>query len=85
MAEAMRYSIPVIAYNVSSSQELITDNYNGFLIPKDDTIQFAQKIVYLIENEQERQKMGANAREFVQSHFDAQNIFEKTEAFITQL
>jgi hypothetical protein len=29
--------------------------------------------------------MGANAREFVQSHFDAQNIFEKTEAFITQL
>ncbi len=85
MAEAMRYSIPVIAYNVSSSQELITDNYNGFLIPKDNTIQFAQKIVYLIENEQERQKMGANAREFVQSHFDAQNIFEKTEAFITQL
>lgn len=84
-AEAMLHNLPLVAYNVSSSQELITENYNGFLIPKDNIDAFADKLALLIENSTIRTTMGTNAGAFVRKHFDANIINIQTEAYIVQL
>lgn len=84
-AEAMAHNLPLVAYDVSSSQELIQDSYNGFLVPKDSIETFVSKILYLIEHPEQRIAMGNNSAAYVRKHFDENNTNLKIEAYITQL
>jgi len=40
----------------------IKDGWNGFLVEPGNVKQLAEKIQYLVENEEERMKMGRNSR-----------------------
>lgn len=61
--EAMASECAIIASNVSGIPEQVTDCYNGFLVPPRDPAALAEKIVYLIENENEIAVMGRNSRQ----------------------
>lgn len=68
--EAMGAGIPIVAFNVSSMPELIVDGETGYLIPFEDVSIFAEKIIYLGNNQHELNRMGANARKLVEKKFD---------------
>ena len=53
----------VIASDVSGIPEQVTDGRNGFLVPPADPVALAQKIAYLLENENAIGVMGRNSRE----------------------
>jgi glycosyltransferase involved in cell wall biosynthesis len=65
VAEAMACGKPVVATNCTSLPELVVDGKGGFLCEMDDIKDFAGKIRYLSENDQERRKMGAFNRDRV--------------------
>jgi len=81
LAEAMLARKPLVAFNISSNPELITDGYNGNLIPWGDRQAFADAIQYLIENPLKRKEYGENSYTMVQEKFD----FEKSKVLVMDL
>lgn len=60
--EAMACGLPVISYACPCGpKDIITDNKDGFLIPVNNEVLFAEKISLLIENEKLRKQMGLAA------------------------
>lgn len=67
ISEAMACGLPVVAFDCPwGPREIIQNNQDGFLIPNGDINKFADKICYLIENEDIRKDMGQKARVNIQ-------------------
>lgn len=63
LLEAKTYKLPVLSFDVECGPgEIITDNIDGFLIPCFDVNQMAQRIVNLIENNEERLRISNNSK-----------------------
>jgi glycosyltransferase involved in cell wall biosynthesis len=62
LVEAMQMQLPVIAYDCHCGPaSIIDDGINGFLIGIQDKKMLKQKILYLIENQEQREIMANNA------------------------
>ena len=75
--EAMASGKPVIGTNVGSMPMQIKDEQSGFLINPADERQLAEKIKYLIDNPDERKRMGAYGRKLAEEEFDWEHITYK--------
>jgi glycosyltransferase involved in cell wall biosynthesis len=63
IAEAMACGIPPVSFACDSGpDEIIHDKEDGFLVEPENIMELAEKICYLIENEDERKILGENAR-----------------------
>jgi trehalose synthase len=69
VTEALWKCKPVVASNVGGIPGQIEDGKNGFLLEPNDTEGFAERIVYLLKNPDEAQKLGQQARETVRQKF----------------
>lgn len=76
--EAMASGIPVVASSVDGSLEVVREGETGFLVGADDVGSYIDKLVRLIENPDERLKMGLNGRKRVESHFSYTENIKKT-------
>jgi glycosyltransferase involved in cell wall biosynthesis len=68
---------------VAGPSEIITDGYNGFLVPLFDYSQFEEKLANLMDDEDLREKLGLNARESIKK-FSSEKICESYYEFIIQ-
>lgn len=75
--EAMATGKPVIGTTLGAMPEQIRDGWNGFLVDPGDEWQLAGKIKYLLDNPEERKRMGANSRRYVEEEFDWRKVTEK--------
>jgi len=73
--EAMACGIPVIGTNVGGTPEIITDNYNGFLIPPNDSSALSQKIEKLLCNKKLRRKFIASGLKTARTKFANERRF----------
>jgi teichuronic acid biosynthesis glycosyltransferase TuaC len=60
--EAMASECAVVATNVGGIPEQVKNGYNGFIVEPNTSDQLAEKIVYLLDNENEIISMGKNGR-----------------------
>lgn len=75
--EACCVGLPVVARDVGGLGEFVIDDYNGYLMPYDSSEEeWVEKIQYLIDNPQERKRMGENSRKIAEEMFNMQR-FEK--------
>lgn len=64
LTEAMACGIPPVSFDCPCGpKDIIHDGQNGLLVESGNIEMFADKICYLIENEDIRKRMGENARE----------------------
>lgn len=64
LIEAQACGLPVVSFDCPCGpKDIISDGKDGFLCKFGDIDEMAEKIIYLIEREEERKKMGKNARE----------------------
>jgi len=75
--EAMASGLPVIATKVGGIPNQVRDGWNGFLIDPGDEQQLADRIKYLIDNTEERQRIGRNSRKFAEEEFDWKKVAER--------
>ena len=68
--EAAAHKIPSVASNVGGIREIVIDSETGFLINNFDIMNFAMKILTLINNEKLAKKMGEKAYEILVNEFD---------------
>lgn len=67
--QAMDAGLPVIGFSDAGGFEDIVTNNTGILVPYLDFDKNRDCIIYLLNNETERKKLGANARELIQNHY----------------
>lgn len=66
--EALNFNLPVIVSNeVGCSKDLATKK-NGFIYPVGDTKILAQRIQFLVDNPEERKKMGEESARIIKSY-----------------
>lgn len=73
--EAMSCGLPVIGTKVGGIPEIISDSYNGYLIPPDDSSILAQKIEVLINNKLTRDSFIKAGIKTVQEKFTSEQQF----------
>jgi GalNAc-alpha-(1->4)-GalNAc-alpha-(1->3)-diNAcBac-PP-undecaprenol alpha-1,4-N-acetyl-D-galactosaminyltransferase len=82
IGEAMAAGLPVIAFDcIAGPSEMITDGYNGFLIPLFDYKQFESKLVELMTDKNLRRTMGTNGKESI-LRFSSEKICNSFYNFI---
>ncbi len=85
LCEAMACGLPVISFNcVSGPKEIIRNKVNGLLIPAGNINEMVKAIKYLIENKEERKRMGKAAEDVV-NKFSAEKVMKMWEEKIYKL
>jgi glycosyltransferase involved in cell wall biosynthesis len=77
LLEAMASGKPLIGSNVGGIPMQIRDGWNGFLTRPGDIRGLAEKIRCLIEDEEERRRMGKNSRKLAEREFSYEKVVEK--------
>jgi len=69
LMEAMSLELSCISTQVGAVPELITNNFNGFIVPKRDYKELGEKIWQLLNSEDLQSRFGKNARKTMESRF----------------
>lgn len=83
--EAMVFGKPVVGTMVGGIPALIKDRWNGLLVDPADERQLAEAIRYLIDNPEERVRMGANGRRYVEEEFSWEKVATRYSAIFQEL
>ena len=67
--EAMATGLPIVASSVGGLKELVTDSENGLLVQPRDAGALAESTIKLLANKELRERIGANARQMVDSKY----------------
>lgn len=85
LLEAMSFGLPIIAYDCPiGPRSIIANGKNGFLIPEDDAIAFAEKLSLLITNYELRKVMGTEGKAMV-NEYNADDIMLKWKSLFTSV
>ncbi len=76
IVEAANYSLPIIMTDMGSAGELIINNESGLVIPIGDKEKLTETMLKIIEDENLKKKLGANAKLAVSHLPSKENIFE---------
>jgi glycosyltransferase involved in cell wall biosynthesis len=71
--EALVCGLPVVAFDVGDTREVIHSGDTGYVVPDGNTEELAAAIARLLENAEERRTMARKARQFAQEHFTGWN------------
>jgi len=82
--EAMACGTPVVASKVGGIPSVVRDGEDGLLVPPNNPEKLADAIIYLLENEDVRKKLGENARKRA-GNYSWEKIAEMTEKVYEQV
>ena len=82
--EAMYMKVPVIACTTGGPKESIIEGKTGFLLPQDKVL-WAEKMMWMIENEESRKEMGENGRAHVKNKFNLDLFTDLTNQYVLRL
>lgn len=76
--EAMKVSLPVVAFKIGGISEQIEENKNGYLVGKGDFQRFGEALLWLSGNQPLRAKMGASSQELFLNNFTIEKSVDET-------
>ncbi|OKL36550.1 glycosyltransferase family 4 protein [Domibacillus mangrovi] len=80
--EAMACGLPVVAIDNRGHKELVQNNKNGWIIERNNTVDFSNKIKVLADNEELKQKLGQNGRIIILNKYSVEKILtEKSRIY----
>lgn len=83
--EAMRYGLPVVAFDAGGIREWLHNGENGFLVPWMDRDQFAAGIEKLLRDKAMARQMGARGRQLVRDKFGFGQYIDGLEDLFSRL
>ncbi|WP_395052114.1 glycosyltransferase family 4 protein [Flavobacterium sp.] len=85
LIEAMACGLPCVSFNCPCGpSEIIKNNEDGFLVENGNTTSFAEKLLFLIENESQRIEMGKTAKQNVKRYLP-ENIMPQWDNLFKEL
>lgn len=85
--QAFYWGLPVVTEEGSQPPEIhyLVHGRNGFIVPSNDMTALKERILYLLTNDTEREKVSANAREDILKHGSVQNMFDGFKSCLDSL
>ncbi len=77
--EAMRYGLPVVAFDAGGIKEWLINGQNGFLVPWMDRASFAARIDDLLRDKELARRMGERGRLLGAEHYEFSNYITGLE------
>ena len=68
--EAMRFGLPVVAFDAGGIREWLTNGHNGFLVPWMDRAAFAARVEDLLGDKSLARQMGERGRQLVAEQYE---------------
>ena len=84
-AEAMSCGLPVVITDFGDNRKWIKDRENGFIFQAKNPGSLAQKIIYLLKNEDVRKKIGEQGRKTIKEKNDYRVEMSKMEEIYKEL
>ncbi len=82
LIEAMACGVPCVSFNCPyGPSDIIADTIDGFLVENGNVNQLAEKLLFLIENEQVRSEMGSQAKQNVKRFLPSTILGQWDELF----
>jgi glycosyltransferase involved in cell wall biosynthesis len=75
--EAAAMELPVIASNIRGCREAVVDGLTGLLVEPRDAQELAMAILGLVDDTEERERMGKAGRNHVVTEFDAEVVLDR--------
>ncbi|QDY44836.1 glycosyltransferase family 4 protein [Planococcus glaciei] len=72
--EAMATGRPIITTNAPGCKETVVEGVNGFLVPVKNSSKLAEKMIWMIENQDNIEKMGNKSLEICRDKFDVRKV-----------
>jgi len=86
ITEAASMGLPIIARDIGGIKEIVKNDYNGYLMPyKSDISEWAQKILFLIENPQILKRFSNNSRRIAEDILSMEKFSNKIKNTIDYL
>ena len=85
LVEAMAMSKAIVATDTVTMRNYITDGVNGRLVPQGDSDTLRVVIKELLQDDEQRNILGKNAREFVIRNCDPEKFAEELANFVEKL
>jgi glycosyltransferase involved in cell wall biosynthesis len=83
--EAMRYGLPVVAFDAGGISDWLMDGENGFLVPWMDRDAYAARIDQLLQNKSLARALGTRAREIAGERFDFTDYIDGLESLMHEV
>ena len=83
--EAMAMSKALVTSNIGWAEEIIIDGVTGYSLHPKNHLDYANKIIELLQNKELRNKIGANARMHINNNFALKIIIYKNEQFYQKI
>jgi glycosyltransferase involved in cell wall biosynthesis len=83
--EAMRYGLPVVAFDAGGIREWLIDGENGFLVPWMDCDRLAARIEQLLTDKELARRMGRRGLEWVNEQYDASRQISELEGMFARV
>jgi len=85
LLEAMACGLPVVVTDLEGNKECVREGVNGFLFSKGDFKALAEKIVYLLGDEDARRRFGVISRRYVEKEGSYEKEMRKMEKLYEEL
>lgn len=82
LMEAMSCGLPSVVSDIGGCDDLIVNGENGFRVYSEDATGFAEKIIYLLNNEDIRQIMSISAAKYVRENCDYDQVISRLERIL---
>ncbi|NBR14008.1 MAG: glycosyltransferase, partial [Crocinitomicaceae bacterium] len=69
LIEAQACNIPIVSTDVGGVRDIVAENETGYIVPKNDVNAFAEKLLLLTEDKNNRERMSQNGWSFVREKF----------------
>lgn len=83
--EAMRAGTPIVVCDVVGNRDAAQDGVSGFVVPPDDPVAAADRVVELLGHPQTGLAMGLAGRRRVAEHFDVGDMGRRTKALYDEV
>lgn len=78
LLEAAALGKPIVATDVPGCREVVKDDFNGKLVPREDPIALAQAIETILDDRALSIQMGLNGRSLVAKEFSVESVVQET-------
>ncbi len=80
LLESFAMKKPVLVADVKPCNEIVDDGVNGFILPVDSSHKWAEKISFLLNNEDACRKMGSHARDKLDAKYSLDSVLHRIES-----
>jgi glycosyltransferase involved in cell wall biosynthesis len=76
--QAFFWGLPMVTEQGNQPPEIeyLRDGENGFIVPEDDRNALRDRLLFLLDNDEERRRMSANARQDILGHASIDGMFD---------